>query len=124
VAELEVDIDAREFRAIDGVRGRGGGHQNFDACFRSTPQGAAATHPSSHTNLRILASSTLPTHTINRGEIAAIDLGLKLGHNSLLTDNAYSLRRIHEYIRCPHFMRQHLHRGVLSFISATVHGPA
>jgi hypothetical protein len=34
MAELEADIDAREFRAIDGVRGGVGGHQNFDVCVR------------------------------------------------------------------------------------------
>jgi hypothetical protein len=32
VTKLHADIDAREFRTIDGVKGRGGGHQNFDAC--------------------------------------------------------------------------------------------
>jgi hypothetical protein len=32
VTKLHADIDAREFRTIDGVRGKGGGHQTFDAC--------------------------------------------------------------------------------------------
>jgi hypothetical protein len=34
MAKLEADIDAREFRAINGMRGRGGGHHNFYACVR------------------------------------------------------------------------------------------
>jgi hypothetical protein len=39
VAKLEADIDAREFCAIDGMSGRGGGHQNFDACVRGGVSG-------------------------------------------------------------------------------------
>jgi hypothetical protein len=39
MAELEADIDARELRAIDGTRGRGGSHQNFDACVRGGVSG-------------------------------------------------------------------------------------
>jgi hypothetical protein len=34
VAELEAYIYARKLRAINGVRGRGEGHHNFDACVR------------------------------------------------------------------------------------------
>jgi hypothetical protein len=39
MVELEVYIYARKLRAIDGVRGRGGGHQNFDARVRGGVSG-------------------------------------------------------------------------------------
>jgi hypothetical protein len=70
------------------------------------PQGAGATHPSTNTPLKILVTSTPPTHTIYRAELAAIDPGLKLDHHALLSDNAYSLHLIHKYIRSPHTMQQ------------------
>jgi ribonuclease HI len=86
----------------------------------ATPLGAAATHPSSDTHLRIRVSSTPQTRTINRAELAAIDLGLKLGHTALPTDSACALRLIHKYLRCPHSMRQHVHMDVLSSILSTL----
>jgi hypothetical protein len=42
MAELEADIDACEFRAIDCMRGRGGGHQNFDVCVRGGLSGGSS----------------------------------------------------------------------------------
>jgi hypothetical protein len=39
MAELEAYIDARMLRAINSVRGRGGGHQSFDACVRGGVSG-------------------------------------------------------------------------------------
>jgi hypothetical protein len=40
VAKLQIDIYAREFRTIYGVRGRGGDYQNFDACVRGRVGGS------------------------------------------------------------------------------------
>jgi hypothetical protein len=39
MAELDAYICAREFRAINGMCGRGGGHQNFDAGVRGGVSG-------------------------------------------------------------------------------------
>jgi hypothetical protein len=71
---------------------------------------------STHTYLKILVTSTPPTHAIKKAELAAIDLGLKLGHHALLSDSACSLRLTHKYIRSPHIMQQHPHREILSYI--------
>jgi hypothetical protein len=53
----------------------------------SLPLGAVAIHPSSHTSLKILVTSTPAMHTIKMAELEAIDLGLKLGQLALLSDN-------------------------------------
>jgi hypothetical protein len=42
LAESKDDIDGCEFRAIDGMRGRGGGHHNFDACVRGGVNGSCS----------------------------------------------------------------------------------
>jgi hypothetical protein len=42
----------------------------------TSPLGAAATHPASGTRIKILVTSTPPSHTIDRVELACIDIGL------------------------------------------------
>jgi hypothetical protein len=84
------------FVYMDGSKKRG-----------SAPLRAAATRPSSRTSLRILITSTPQAHTINRAKLAAIDLGLKLSHPTLLSDSACSLRLIHKSIGSAHTMQQH-----------------
>jgi ribonuclease HI len=59
-----------------------------------SPLGAAATHPASDTRIQILVTFTPPIHTINRAEVAGIDIGLQIDHTHLLTYNACSLRLI------------------------------
>jgi hypothetical protein len=86
----------------------------------SDPLGAAATHPSSRTSIKILVTSTPPTHTMNRAELAAKDLKFKLGHSALLLDNVCPLRLFHKYIRTLHTVRQHPHRKIHSSIISTV----
>jgi ribonuclease HI len=86
----------------------------------SAPLGAAATHPSSYTSLTILVTSIPPTHTRNRAKLVAIYLRLKLGHPTILSDSACSLRLIHKHIRSPHAMQEHPHREILSSIIHTL----
>jgi hypothetical protein len=42
MSELHADIDAREFCTIDEMKGRCGGHQNFDACIRGGVRGSCS----------------------------------------------------------------------------------
>jgi hypothetical protein len=51
----------------------------------SSPLGAAATHPASDTLVKILVTSTPPSHNTYRVELAGIDNGLQLGHTYLQT---------------------------------------
>jgi ribonuclease HI len=86
-----------------------------------SPVGAAATHPASDTRIKILVTSTPPSHTINRAELAGIDIGLQIGHTHLLTDNnACSLRLIQGYINCPSTYRHNIHRDTLMSIAYTL----
>jgi hypothetical protein len=55
-----------------------------------------------------------------RAEVAAINLGLKLGHPALLFDSACSLILIQKYIRSPNTMRQHPHGKVPSSVISTL----
>jgi ribonuclease HI len=61
-----------------------------------------------------MLTSTSPSHTINRAELAGIDTGLQLGNTHLLTDSACSLRRIQGFMNCPSAYRHHIHRNTLN----------
>jgi ribonuclease HI len=86
----------------------------------SSPLGAAATHPASDTRIKILVTSTPPSHTINRAELAGIDIGLQLGHTHLLTNSACSLRLIQGYLNSPSAYRHNIHRDTLLSITHTL----
>jgi hypothetical protein len=86
----------------------------------NSPLGAAATHPASDTRIKILVTSTPPSLTINRVELAGIDIGLQLGHTHILTDSACSLRLIQGYLNCPSAYRHNIHRDTLSSITHTL----
>jgi hypothetical protein len=62
----------------------------------------------------------LPSHTINRPELAGIDIGLHFIHTHLLTDGACSLRLIQGYIKCPTAYRHHIHRDTFESITQTL----
>jgi ribonuclease HI len=86
----------------------------------SSPLGAAATHPVSDAKIKILVTSTPPSHTINHAELAGIDIGLHLGRTHLLTDSACSLRLIQGYLNCPSAYRHNIHRDTLHSITHTL----
>jgi hypothetical protein len=65
-------------------------------------------------------TSTRPFYTINREELAGIDIGLQLGHTHLLTDNACTLRLSQGFINCPSAYRHHIHRDTLDSITHTL----
>ena len=67
-----------------------------------------------------MVTSTPPSHTINRAELAGIDIGLQLGHTHLLTDSACSLRLIQGYLNCPSAYRHNIHRDTLLSITHTL----
>jgi hypothetical protein len=69
--------------------------------------GAAASHPATNRRVKILATSTPPSHTINLAELAGIDLGLQLCHTRHITDKACSLRLTQGFMRCPISSRKH-----------------
>jgi ribonuclease HI len=79
----------------------------------NSPLGAAATLPASDTRIKILVTSTPLSHTINRAELASIDIGLQLGHTHLLTHSACSLRLIQGFLNCPSAYRHNIHRDTL-----------
>jgi ribonuclease HI len=85
-----------------------------------SPLGAAATHPASDSRIKILVSSTPPSHTINRAELAGIDIGLQIGHTLLLTYSACSLRLIQGHMNCPSAYRHDIHRDTLFSITHTL----
>ena len=74
------------------------------------PSGAAAAAP----------PAGAPSHTINRAELAGIDIGLQLGRTHLLTDSACSLRLIQGYLNCPSAYRHNIHRDTLFSITHTL----
>jgi ribonuclease HI len=82
--------------------------------------GAAATHPASDTRINILVTSTPLSRTINRAELAGIDICLQLGHTHLLTNNACSLRLIQGYLHCPSAYNHNIHRETLLSITHTL----
>jgi ribonuclease HI len=82
--------------------------------------GVAATHPASDTRIEIMVTSTPPSHTVNRAELASIDIGLQLGHTHLLTDSACSLRLIQGYLNCPSAYIHNIHRDTLLSITHTL----
>jgi ribonuclease HI len=59
-------------------------------------------------------------HTINRVELAGIDIALQLGHTHLLTDSACSLRLIQGYLNCPSAYIHNIHRDTLLSITHTL----
>jgi hypothetical protein len=65
-------------------------------------------------------TSIPPSHTINRAELAGIDIGLQLGHTHLLTDIACSLRLIQGYLNNPYAYRHNIHRNTLLSITHTI----
>jgi hypothetical protein len=67
-----------------------------------------------------MVTSTPPSYTINRAELASIDVGLQLGHNHLLTDNTCSPCLIKGFVNCPSAYRHHIHRDTLDFITHTL----
>jgi hypothetical protein len=74
-----------------------------------------------------VAYSTPSSHTINRSELARIDIGVQFGHEHLFSDSACSvahelklLRIIQCYLfRCPTPFRHHIHRETLGSIVTT-----
>jgi hypothetical protein len=74
-------------------------------------------HPSSDIRVKILLTSSPPSHTINRAEFAGIDIGLQLGHTPLLTDSACSLRLVQDFMNCSSAYRHHIHRDTLDLIA-------
>jgi ribonuclease HI len=86
----------------------------------SSSLGGAATHPVSETKIKILVTSTPPSHTINRAEISGIDIGLQLARIHLLKDSACSLRLIKGYLNCPPAYRHNIHRDTLHSITHTL----
>jgi hypothetical protein len=67
-------------------------------------------------------TSTPPSHTINREELAGIDIGLQLDHAHLrLIYNALSLRLIQGYMRCSTAYHHHIHRETFESITHTLH---
>jgi hypothetical protein len=62
-------------------------------------------------------TSTPPSHTINRAQLAGIDIDLQLGHTLLLIDSACSLRLIQGFMNCPSAYRHHIHRDTLDSIT-------
>jgi ribonuclease HI len=82
--------------------------------------GTAATHPASDTRVKILVTSTPPSHTINRVELAGINVGLQVGHTHLLTDIACSLRLIQGCMNCPSGYRHNIHRDTLISVTNTL----
>jgi hypothetical protein len=87
---------------------------------RLLPPLAVVTHSASETRVRIMLTSTPPSHTINRAELAGIDIGLQLNHTCLLTDNACSLRLIQGFMNCPSAFRHHIRRDALALITHTL----
>jgi ribonuclease HI len=85
----------------------------------SSPLGAAATHPASDTRIKILVTSTPPSHTMNRAELVGMDIGLQLGRTHLLTYSACSLRLIQGYLNCPSAYIHNIHRDTLLSITHT-----
>jgi hypothetical protein len=65
-------------------------------------------------------TSTFPSHTINRAELAGIYIGLQFGHTHLLTDIACSLRLIQGFMNCPSAHRHHIHSDTLESITHTL----
>jgi hypothetical protein len=56
---------------------------------------------------------------VNRAELAAINLKLKLGQHAFQSDSACSLRLIHKYTLSRHTMQRHPHKEVIySIMSA------
>jgi hypothetical protein len=86
---------------------------------RPLPLRAADTHPASDTRIKILVTSTPPSHTINRAELAGIDIDLQPGHTHLLTDSACSLRLIQGNMNCPSAYRHNINRDTLFSITHT-----
>jgi hypothetical protein len=71
--------------------------------------------------VKILVTSTPPSHTINRAELAGIAIGLRLGHTHLLMDSACSLRIFTQgYMYCPTAYRHHIHRDTLDSMTHTL----
>jgi hypothetical protein len=60
-----------------------------------------------------MVTSTPPSHTISRAELAGINIALQLGHTHLLKDNACSLRLIQGYMNCPSAYRHNIQRDTL-----------
>jgi hypothetical protein len=67
-----------------------------------------------------MVTSIPPSHTINRAELAGIDIGLQLGHTHLLIDSACSLCLIQGYLNCPSAYRNNVHRDTLLSITHTL----
>jgi hypothetical protein len=60
------------------------------------------------------------SHTINRVELARMDIGLQLGRTHLLTYGACSLHLIQGYLNCPSAYRHNIHRDTLLAITHTL----
>jgi hypothetical protein len=86
----------------------------------SSQLGAAATHPATDTHVKIMVSSTPPSHTTIRAELACIDVDLQLGHTHLLTDSTCSLRLIAGFMPRLSAYRHHIHRETLKSITHTL----
>jgi ribonuclease HI len=67
-----------------------------------------------------MVTSTPPSHTLNRAELAGIDIGLQLGRTHLLSESACSLRLIQGYLNCPSAYSHNIHRDTLLTITHTL----
>jgi hypothetical protein len=65
-------------------------------------------------------TSTPPSHTVNRAELAGIDIGLQLGRTHLLTHSACSLPLMIGSMNCPSAYRHNIHRDTLRSITHTL----
>jgi hypothetical protein len=57
------------------------------------------------------------SHTINQAELVGIDIGMQLGHEHLLNDNACSILLFQGHMHCPTSFRYHIHRETFKSIT-------
>jgi hypothetical protein len=79
--------------------------------------GASIVNPSTHTTTHIDVKSQHERHTINKAELTIITITLELYQDSpqlrILTDNAFSINTIRNYINEPFNYTHHPHRDLL-----------
>ena len=81
--------------------------------------GAALTDPSTNTTIRIRVQAQPARHTINRAELAAIAVTLNTYKDrptlKILTDSAFCINSIRNYMSNPARYTDHLHQALLSY---------